>query len=124
MTVASLESFLSHELNMASRYREPLPEEPVGEGPVEVPRRFEGDLGGSGQGPQKDHQAIVVLDAIRHTEVLARSLGPFDEDRVGLLADVDRDEPCWDPLVRLVRHCRALPWFRMSLPRDAAPSNG
>src|SRR4030095_7544797 len=55
--------------------------------------RFKGGPGGPGQGPQKHHHAIVVLDAVRHREVLRFPLRPVDEDHAGLLADIDRDEP-------------------------------
>src|SRR5262249_16878852 len=42
---------------------------------------------------QKRDQAVVVLDAIGHTEILTPSIGRLDQDRVEALTNVYRDEP-------------------------------
>jgi hypothetical protein len=48
----------------------------VGQGAVEVARRFEGDPGGRGQAAEESDQAVIVLDMIGHSDLLAHTSIP------------------------------------------------
>ena len=72
---------------------EPLSEQSVGQGAVEVARRLEGDPGGPGQTAQEYDQTVIVLDMIGHPELLPLPVAPLDQHRVEGLPNVNRDEP-------------------------------
>jgi putative transposase len=72
---------------------ESFPEQSVSQGAVEVASRLERDPDRPRQSPQERDQAVVVVDAVGHTELLTSSVGALDQDRMEALTNVYRDEP-------------------------------